>query len=384
MKYHKKKIKIAFSHPELRDYREPFFDGILKTFDVRFLFHKIPYSEKYPYSYIGTERRNIWLDKRAMANILKELLVVDYDVLFSSHTTSLITVIGSTIAKLRKKKIVIWEEAWFFNGNGVKPTVRRFLKRVISSTANALFLTGSRAVETHKRLTRVNSSKIFSTVQCSLDQRLYFKKRMKIPEAKGRTVFLFMGRMIDWKGLDILIQAYSYVEKECEDTFLLLAGDGELRNAYEELATRLGLKRYFFYGWVSDINEKAAIFDFCDIFILPSRILGRKYEAWGLVVNEAMSMGKPVLVSDAVGCAFDLVKDGVNGYIFRHSCPDSLSRAMRKILSSKEKLDEMGKMSRKLYEKKNDYQQMIKTFGHAVKYSMGNIKGKNEQIGITI
>jgi glycosyltransferase involved in cell wall biosynthesis len=82
-------------------------------------------------------------------------------------------------------------------------------------------------------------------------------------------------------------------------------------------------------------------FGAADAFILPSR-----HEGWGVVVNQALGAGLPVLCSDAVGAGFDLVEEGVNGLRFRADDVDALETAMRRILDSPETMARWGEASR--------------------------------------
>ena len=74
-------------------------------------------------------------------------------------------------------------------------------------------------------------------------------------------------------------------------------------------------------------TELPALYDLCDVFVLPS-----VFEPWGLVVNEVMNAGKPVIVSDQVGAGADLVKPGVNGGIFKAGDADDLQRVLEPYL----------------------------------------------------
>jgi glycosyltransferase involved in cell wall biosynthesis len=81
-----------------------------------------------------------------------------------------------------------------------------------------------------------------------------------------------------------------------------------------------------------------------DIFILPSKGPG---ETWGLSVNEAMACGRPVIVSDKCGCAYELIKEGVNGYTFRSGDVNDLVNKMQRMLD-RDDLRTMGKNSRNI------------------------------------
>ena len=79
-------------------------------------------------------------------------------------------------------------------------------------------------------------------------------------------------------------------------------------------------------------SELPALYDLCDVFVLPST-----FEPWGSVVNEVMNAAKPVIVSDRVGAAPDLVGEGVNGYIYPHGDVSSLASKLKTVLELPQK-----------------------------------------------
>jgi rhamnosyl/mannosyltransferase len=105
--------------------------------------------------------------------------------------------------------------------------------------------------------------------------------------AAGRPILLFAGRMVRYKGVDVLLRALVGV-----DAYLVLAGDGPLRTAWMSLAHELGVQeRTHFAGEVAP-SELHALFHACDVFVLPSIT---RAEAFGYVQLEAMACGKPVV-----------------------------------------------------------------------------------------
>src|SRR5260370_41751959 len=110
-------------------------------------------------------------------------------------------------------------------------------------------------------------------------------------------------------------------------TFLLYIGEGHLRNQLEARATALGLDSVKFLGFKNQ-SELPAFYDMCDLFVMPT-----VYEPWGLVVNEVMNARRAVVISDEVGCAPDLVENGINGLVFRARDVADLSRALAEILA---------------------------------------------------
>ncbi len=169
-----------------------------------------------------------------------------------------------------------------------------------------------------------------------------------------------------------MIRAFAIVQSYYSNAFLLVVGEGVELERCKQLAKDLHVVTCLFHEAIPDVNEslKASFFQFCDVFILPSRICGNHYEGWGLVVGEAMSMGKPVIATDAVGCSDDMVQEGVNGFIVRHSSVGDLARAMKSMLANKDKLPAMGKASRDIFDKQISYSRMSRAFVDSITFAL--------------
>src|SRR5207247_11160263 len=81
-----------------------------------------------------------------------------------------------------------------------------------------------------------------------------------------------------------------------------------------------------------------------DVFALPSR----QHETWGMVVNEAMNFSLPIIVTDKVGCADDLVRDGENGFVVSSEDSADLSDRLRQLVRSSELRQRFGNASRQI------------------------------------
>jgi glycosyltransferase involved in cell wall biosynthesis len=95
-----------------------------------------------------------------------------------------------------------------------------------------------------------------------------------------------------------------------------------------------------------------------DILVLPSITL-KNHEEWGLVVNEAMSVAKPVVVSGSTGCAYELVKNAVNGYIVPEKNVEALFKAMEKLIINDELRLNMGNEAKKTIASRFTYLDVI-------------------------
>lgn len=127
----------------------------------------------------------------------------------------------------------------------------------------------------------------------------------------NRPIILYAAKLIQKKRPQDLLAAYRLLSKDGQqepDPYLLFVGDGALRSELERAGYHWQSIR--FLGFRNQ-SELPALYDLCDVFVLPS-----DFEPWGLSINEVMNTAKVVVVSDQVGCAIDLVKNGDNGRIF--------------------------------------------------------------------
>lgn len=136
--------------------------------------------------------------------------------------------------------------------------------------------------------------------------------------------FLASGRFVKCKNLDGLLHAYAQYRRRIAATFdrsapwgLVILGDGAERKALEHLVHSENIQGVSFPGFLQ-IGDLPIYYGLASVFVHPTF-----QDTWGLVVNEAMAAGLPVLVSTRCGCAPDLVSEGENGYTF---APENLSK----------------------------------------------------------
>jgi len=165
-------------------------------------------------------------------------------------------------------------------------------------------------------------SSIFNA-QCSLSKR-----------------FVFLGRFVREKGLDILLEAYnSLEEKEREEWPLYIIGDGPLRGEVKNRKTPQVKVLPFLQP-----TELRAEIEKGGVLCLPSR-----FEAWGLVAHELALSGFPLIISSACGAASEFLIDGYNGFLYKNSSAASLKACLeRTIALSQEELEKFSERSRQL------------------------------------
>jgi glycosyltransferase involved in cell wall biosynthesis len=123
---------------------------------------------------------------------------------------------------------------------------------------------------------------------------------------------LWAGRMLAWKRVDTLIQAFSRLRQERRDTTLTLVGDGPERIRLESLAKKLLAADSYRFHPPMPVPRVLELMRQHHIYVLPSN----GYEGWGAVVNEAMSVGCAVVASAAAGAAKTIIRNGENGLLF--------------------------------------------------------------------
>jgi len=145
----------------------------------------------------------------------------------------------------------------------------------------------------------------------------------------SRPVIIFASKLQTRKHCDHLIEAYARLSPKPgvePHPYLLIVGDGEERAALERQAAATGFGSIRFCGFRNQ-SELPRFFDLATVFVLPSR-----HEPWGLIVNEVMNAATPAIVSDDVGCAPDLIRDGENGCIYPVGDIGALENALRRVL----------------------------------------------------
>jgi glycosyltransferase involved in cell wall biosynthesis len=146
---------------------------------------------------------------------------------------------------------------------------------------------------------------------------------------------LYAGKFEQVKNVELLLSAFIHLDKD--NVHLLLVGNGVKEPLLKKMAADSHSARNIHFSDFKNQSYMPVLYQAADLFCLPSLS-----ESWGLGVNEAMACGKAVLVSDRVGCAADLVKEGYNGAIFKSENLDSLLHSLEKLTQSKKILQQYG------------------------------------------
>jgi 1,2-diacylglycerol 3-alpha-glucosyltransferase len=152
--------------------------------------------------------------------------------------------------------------------------------------------------------------------------------------------FLFVGRLVPEKGIFDLLRAYRALAPEVrKEIGLVFVGDGAARSKLEQCAAPIEPGAIHFAGFVQR-DQLASYYALADVLVLPTHT-----DTWGLVVNEAMACGLPVVSSSAAGCVADLIENGWNGRVVASGERGQLASAMDELARNAELRLLMGQRS---------------------------------------
>jgi glycosyltransferase involved in cell wall biosynthesis len=174
---------------------------------------------------------------------------------------------------------------------------------------------------------------------------------------------LHIGRLVKWKRVDLLIDAFRKIAEKYPDCELVIVGDGPEKEALIRQAEETELtKRIIFAGAIYDSYTLGRYMYESTVYVLAG--MG------GLSINDAMCFSLPVICSVCDGTEKDLITDGVNGYFFKEGNVDSLADKIDKILSDKEQCKQMGEEAYRVIKEKINLNTVAQRYMDAFEYVM--------------
>ncbi|MFI5095416.1 MAG: glycosyltransferase family 4 protein [Candidatus Acidiferrales bacterium] len=182
----------------------------------------------------------------------------------------------------------------------------------------------------------VDNSLFAAHAENTRDHATEFRAKLKLPSR----FILFVGRLVPEKGVFDLLEAYAKLESGLRfEVGLVFAGDGVSREELEQQAKRISPGMICFPGFAQR-EDLAGLYALAETLVLPTHS-----DPWGLVVNEAMACGLPIIVSSVAGCSADLVEDGWNGYVVPPRDAEKLSVAINSLVRQRELKQQMSARS---------------------------------------
>lgn len=339
-------MKLLFLSNVPSPYRVDFFNELGKYCDLTVLFEKTTSDErdkswgKYQFNTfkgVFLNGKSISVDTAFCPEIIKYVRDEIFDYIICTTFT---TPTGMwAIQYMKRHKISYYLECdggFAKDGQGIKEKI----KKLFISGASGYFSTGRTCSEYYLRY-GANLDKIifypFSSIKendiikrpTSFEVKQEIRSKLGIREEK---VVLTVGQFIHRKGFDLLLEASKDITNDIGIYFV----GGVPTEEYIQMQEKYKLSNVHFIGFKSK-NELKEYYNAADVFVLPTR-----EDIWGLVIEEAMACGLPVISTEKCAAALELVKNGENGYIIPVEDVNKLAKSILSIFNSKEKIEEWG------------------------------------------
>jgi len=271
-------------------------------------------------------------------DVWRQLRKLDPDVVVASGF-GVNSVIGGLFSRLRKKRSLLWSEATSCSERHCSPLRRRYRKWLVALHDGCIAV-GTESKQFLKSL-GAELAQIYLAVDAvpavsSAERAVAVDYAAGIRRDYGMH-FLYAGQLIRRKGIDRLLHAWARIGENHQH--LLLMGSGPEEDALRGLCAQIRAKNVHFVGWRDGATKWAHLLA-CDAFLFPTL-----EDVWGLVLNEAMSAGKPVICSPFAGAVSDLVSDGVNGYVIDPDDTESWASRIMELANDSGKRERMGQES---------------------------------------
>lgn len=371
------RIRVAFVHDSFPEYRRPLFARLMERYDLRCFFLNENSAALPPRSVSVRAWRIPEMSDFIVAPSLEAKIAAaherePFDVVFCPEPSYFSAFAAGRAARRIRRPYVVFSGEWYTARHPRRALTHRFEQDLVRGAACCLAygtrvrqrLTGM-GVDPARILITGNASP-YQFTPASTDELGKIRREWNIGK---EPVVLFLGRLLSFKAPDVLVEAFSIL-RGGTPSFLLMAGDGPQRDSLRWQARRLGLDDALITGReVRGSREKDLLYSLASVFVLPSR-LGRIAEPWGLVLNEAAGAGLPIVTTDGVGAAGDLIRDGDNGRVVKQGDARALAAAISDLLRSPDAARAFGDRAR-AQAAQFTIERMANAFGLAFEHAAG-------------
>jgi len=285
--------------------------------------------------------------------IWKEIKNGEYNVIWIHGYSFCAFIIALFAGKFFKKKVFLRGETHLnLKRKFLKQKLHEFLVRFLFKFYDGFLAIGTANKEYYEAM-GVSQEKIF-LVPYTIDNDFFKVQRDNNDQVKQSTLkkidkslptLLFASKFMKRKNPMLLLEASKILTDKNFHHNMVFIGSGEMLPKMMEYISNHQLNHIFLEGFVNQ-SQLPKIYAESDIFILPS-----ENEPWGLIVNEVMAAGMPIVISSEIGCSKDLVKEGINGYTFETNNLDELVLHLEDMISNSEKTKLMGEKSKHIISK---------------------------------
>ncbi|MER2520295.1 MAG: glycosyltransferase [Bdellovibrionales bacterium] len=218
------------------------------------------------------------------------------------------------ILRLKRQKVAIFCDSTAFDrpSSALKNIVKKFLFRSVDAVLGYGQRTKEYVVSLGAKPEHVFVPCQAAALPYDYDPEIALQERLRLAPPSDAPRFLYVGRLAPEKNLDRLLEAFASIKMRMPQAVLIIVGSGNLKEPLAEKARNLGLAPDEIF-----VGSKTGADLFAEYAKATCLVLPSLSEPWGLVVNEALAYGCPVVVSERCGCVPELVREGATGY--RHN-----------------------------------------------------------------
>lgn len=304
-------------------------------------------------------------------SLIFRLISTGYDAVIFSGYASLTHQVAIWITKIKKVPAILWYRSHDSSTALFRRIFSPYIDAIIKNS-DALLVPGEKSLQhlVNRGADRQRIFRVGNTIDNdSFNQSLLaygevgkkeIRKQLGLADQK---IILYVGRLVDVKGLFGLLDSFKIIENEIPGVLLLVVGDGYLRSDLENYCQEMSINSVKFEGFVQPSDLGKYYFS-ADVLTLPSH-----YETWGLVLNEAMIFGLPVVTTTGVGAAGEIVVDQITGFIVPPDDSIALAEALERILSDASLARQLGDSARALIAEQTP-ERSARGFIEAIRFAM--------------
>ena len=303
---------------------------------------------KYPYKLLFNCSLDEMSQYKKIMAIFGALKTNPYDIIIIPGYAYLMCWVALLYSKLKRKVIIVSFDST--DMDNPHPWYKEAIKKWFIAQCNAGYTYGTKSKEYLMKL-GMKSEVIFTRCQATNNEKIYElcsearSKRDHLVRDLGVSPFnfIYVGRLSNEKNIERMLLAFDKLKKNhalADSWGLIIVGAGPEKDHLQRIIAVHGIPNVYFVGGHSWTNV-VKYYAISNVFVLPSLS-----EPWGLVVNEAMICGLPVIVSNRCGAAYDLVIQGENGFTFDPQDTEALTRHLVYFLDNPEALARMGDRSK--------------------------------------
>lgn len=290
-------------------------------------------------------------------SLFPKLFHMDYDIIHAHDYCSMSSFYGAVVSKIKRCPFLLTQHNYQLPSKLANELLYLFgtftMGKFIFANSRSLIALNS-DISNHLVEMGADEKKI-EIIPNAVDTKLFSPEKINFLEEKWKIshpVILFVGRLVEDKGVKYLLKAFSDVVRDIPDAKLVIIGEGSEEKKLKILKSKLGLDNVFFLGAIEH-RFLPNIYAGCDVFVLPSI-----KEPFGIVAIEAMAAGK-VVIGSYVGGIKDTIVHGVTGYHVQPTNTQQISSYLIRLLTDDHLRKTLGYNARIRAAKKYDQENII-------------------------